>query len=120
VHEDIMQLKNNYDTPLGDQGILRLSSSFIQKLILARVYLKDSNVFIFDNPYISANRVEEQKFIDSIQQLKKNRIVLLTTSKLSYLEVADQIIYLKAGQVAAAGHPSQVLSGILEEYGVKK
>ena len=120
VHDDIMKLKNNYDTPLGDQSIIRLSSSFIQKLILARVYLKKAKIFIFDNPYISENRVEEQKFIDTLHHLKKNNIVVIITSKLSYLEIADQIIYLKSGQIAAAGHPSQVLSGILEEYGVRK
>ncbi len=120
VHEDIMQLKNNYDTPLGDQGISRLSSSFIQKLILARVYLKNSQTVIFDNPYISTNPIEEQKFIDTLQHIKKNRIILLSTSKMSYLEIADQIIYLKSGQVVAQGHPSQILSAVLDEYGVKK
>lgn len=119
IHEDIMKLTHNYDTPLGDQSILRLSSSFIHRLILARAYLKNSQTFIFDNPSLSVDRIEEKNFLNTIQAIKKNRIILLATSKISYLEIADQIIYLKSGQVAAIGHPSQILSGILEEYGVK-
>lgn len=120
IHEDIMQLKNNYDTSLGDQSILKLSSSFTQKLVLARAYLKDAKTFIFDNPCLLVDRVEEQKFLDALQYLKRNRIILITTSKLSLLEIADHIIYLKSGQIVAAGHPSQILSGILQEYGVTK
>jgi ATP-binding cassette, subfamily C, bacterial LapB len=119
VHDDILQLKFGYDTHLGDQSILRLSSSFIQKLVLARVYLKNSKILIFDNPCLLVDRIEEQKFLNTLQQLKKDKIILLATSKMAHLEIADQIIYLKSGQIVAAGHPSQVLSGILAEYGLK-
>lgn len=119
-HEDIVKLKNGYDTPLGDQGMLRLSSSFVQKLALARAYLKDAKALIFDNPCLLVDRLQEQKFLDALQYLKQNKIILITTSKISLLEIADHIIYLKSGQIVAAGHPSQILSGILQEYGVTK
>lgn len=119
VHEDIMQLKDNYDTHLGDQSSIKLSTHFKQKLILARAYLKNSQTLILDNPYPCAGYIEEQKFIHTLKELKKNAAILVITSKISLLEEADQIIYLKAMQVALQGRPDQVLPAILEEYGMK-
>lgn len=119
VHEDIMQFKNNYDTHLGDQGELKLSPNFRQKLILARAYLANANTLILDEPYLCSNYQEEQQFLNVLQQLKKNRGILIVTSKISLLEAADQIIYLKGMQVGLQGNPQQVLPAIFEEYGIK-
>lgn len=119
VHEDIMQLKNNYDTHLGDQSEIKLSPHFRQKLILARAYLKNSQTLILDNPYPCAGYLEEQKFVHTLKELKKNTAILLITSKISLLEAADQIMYLKTMQVALQGSPEQVLPAILEEYGIR-
>ncbi len=119
VHSDIMQLKNNYDTHLGDQSEFALSPSFKQRLILARAYLKNSETFIFDNPYPCVSYTEEQKFVNTLKELKKTKAILLITSKISLLEAADQVIYLKAMQVALQGNPLQVMPAILEEYGIK-
>jgi len=119
VHSDIMQLKNNYDTHLGDQSEFALSPSFKQRLILARAYLKNSETFIFDNPYPCVSYIEEQKFVNTLKELKKTKAILLITSKISLLEAADQVIYLKAMQAALQGNPLQVMPAILEEYGIK-
>lgn len=119
VHEDVMQLKNNYDTHLGDQGELKLSANFRQKLILARAYLSNAKTLIFDAPYLCCDYQEEHKFLSALKQLKQERAIVLVTSKISLLEAADQIIHLKSMQVVFQGKPDQVLPAILEEYAIK-
>lgn len=109
VHEKIMSMPDQYDTRMGDHMSSKFSASFLQKITLARTYLKRSPIMLFDEPANSFDRQTEEIFLQVIDYLRSQSTIVWVTHRPSHLKLADKILYMEEGQVALFGEAEKVL-----------
>ncbi len=102
AHEFIQALPQGYDTIIGEQGA-RLSGGQIQRLSLARAFLKDAPLLILDEATSNLDPEQEELIIEATQRLMQGRTVLIIAHRLNTVRAANQIIVLNEGLVTAVG-----------------
>jgi ATP-binding cassette subfamily B protein len=90
IHEEIMQLKNGYDTLLKEQG-KSLSGGQMQRLSLARAIYSDCPIMLLDEVTSSLHPSLEQKVIQSLKTLKDKTIIIVTHRK-EVLDICDRVV----------------------------
>lgn len=112
VYDEIQALPQKFWTRVGDQKATSLPSSMIQKLSLARAYLKPSKIMLFDEPANTLDWEGDQAFMKVINALRGKRTIFIVTHRPSHIKMADQILFFDQGYLRLAGPPSQILSKI--------
>jgi energy-coupling factor transport system ATP-binding protein len=88
----------------------RLSSGMMQKVAIASVRVLSPEIYIFDEPSANLDGEESSQLADILRELKQQgRTILIAEHRLSYLmEIADRILYLEHGHIAAAYTPAEL------------
>ncbi|APC91920.1 MULTISPECIES: heme ABC transporter permease/ATP-binding protein CydD [Francisella] len=115
LKEFIESLNNGLATEIGEQNI-GLSGGQAQRLALARAYLKPHNFLILDEPTASLDKNSEEKIIESLKANWHNKIVIMLTHKLSFLEYVDRIIVLADGKIIEIGTFKELISTQNSEF----
>ena len=90
----IRSRKDGYDTETG-AIVQSVSNGQMQRLGLARAFLRDSEVFLLDEPTAALNTESETKILKTISDLKQEgKCILLITHKESTMHAADRIVEL--------------------------
>jgi len=95
-------LPNGFNTPLGEDGA-GLSGGEIQRIALARAFLRDAPLVILDEPTASLDAVSEAAIVEAIEVLGRGRTVLSIAHRLHTVRRADRIVMLDRGRVVASG-----------------
>ncbi len=102
IHNFCMHLSDGYDTQIGEHGLL-LSGGERQRLAIAQMLLKGSPIMIYDEPTANLDVLTEQKILQTIWELAKNKTTVLITHRLVGLENADRILVFKKGEIVERG-----------------
>lgn len=102
AHEFISALPCGYDTPVGEDGT-GLSGGEIQRIALARAFLRDAPLVVLDEPTASLDMASEAAVGEAIERLARGRTVVTVAHRLHTIRKADCIVMLEAGQVVAQG-----------------
>ncbi len=100
--EFINKLPQGYDTEIGERGT-RLSAGQVQRLAIARAFLKDAPLLILDEPTSSLDPQSETLIRRALQGLVRNRTVLVIAHRYNTIANAQQIVVLEYGQIAEVG-----------------
>ncbi|MGH8427602.1 MAG: thiol reductant ABC exporter subunit CydD [Gammaproteobacteria bacterium] len=100
--EFISALPRGYDTPLGEDGG-GLSGGEIQRIALARAFLRDVPLVVLDEPTASLDMASEAAVTAAIESLAKRRTLITVAHRLHTVRRADRIVMLDAGRVVAEG-----------------
>lgn len=104
----IQELPDGYNTRTGESGEL-LSGGEQQRLNIARAILKDAPIVILDEATAFSDANNEAEIQKSLNQLLKDKTVIIIAHRLESIRHADHIIVLDQGKVAAQGKHEQLL-----------
>jgi len=108
VHEFILTLPHGYDTVIGERGA-RLSGGQVQRLSLARAFLKNAPILLLDEATSTLDGESEEQVFRSIDRVMKDRIVLVIAHRLNTIKNADRIIVVQDGRILASGTHQSLL-----------
>lgn len=101
-HEFIKKLPQGYDTLIGEGGIY-LSGGEEQRVSVARAILKNAPILILDEATAYADPENEFQMQLALQELIKNKTVLIIAHRLITIKNANKILVIKSGQIENAG-----------------
>ena len=106
--EFIDKLPENYDTNIGDKGVL-LSGGQRQRIAIARALLKDAPILILDEATSSLDSESEYHIQAALDELRKQRTTFVIAHRLSTIESADKIYVMDHGKVVEQGSHAELV-----------
>jgi ATP-binding cassette subfamily B protein/subfamily B ATP-binding cassette protein MsbA len=108
IHAWIQALPRGYDTRVGEAAKM-VSGGEGQRIALARAILRDPSIFILDEYSSQIDAESEAKIQIALKDFMKNRTSIVITHRLNTLEIADRIVVLDSGRIAAVGMHAELL-----------
>lgn len=108
MHSFIESLEDKYDTIVGERGI-KLSGGQRQRIALARIFLRDSKIVIFDEATSSLDNNTEFKIQQNIHKYFDKQTIICIAHRLSTLKDMDYIIVIDNGIIIDSGSPEIII-----------
>lgn len=105
----IRKLPNQYDTELGE-NMDEWSGGQYQRLNLARAFLQEADLYLFDEPTASLDGYNEKVIIDSIKKLRDlKKTIFLVSHRPNLLKDCSYILFLHKGKITGQGTHSELI-----------
>jgi ABC-type multidrug transport system fused ATPase/permease subunit len=108
AHEFVEALPDRYDTVIGERGIT-LSGGQRQRVAIARALVVDPRILILDDATASVDAATESKIRTGLREAMRGRTTIIIAHRLSTIALADEIVVLEDGRVAARGDHDELL-----------
>ena len=107
--EFIEKLPQRYQTPLGRAGG-KLSVGQKQRLSLARALVRNARILILDEPTSALDPETETRFVATLKEVSRDRIVVIIAHRLSTVRTADEILFVDGGEIRERGTHAALLA----------
>ena len=109
AQEFIEELPDGYETVIGERGIT-LSGGQRQRLAIARALILNPRILILDDATASVDATTEARIRLGLRQAMKGRTTIIIAHRLSTIALADELVVLDRGRVAARGTHQELLA----------
>ncbi len=109
AHEFVEELPQGYDTVIGERGIT-LSGGQRQRLAIARALVIDPRILILDDATASVDATTESRIRAGLAEAMRGRTTIIIAHRLSTIALADEIVVLERGRIAARGTQAELLA----------
>lgn len=106
--EFIEQLSDRYDATIGEKGV-KLSGGQRQRIAIARLFLTNPSILIFDEATSSLDNASESLIQESMKNISKGRTTIVIAHRLSTIKNADRIIYLSDSGIEEDGTHDELM-----------
>jgi len=106
--EFISKLPNGYDTLVEENGN-NFSGGEKQRISIARAILKDAPIVILDEATSALDPENEKEILEAVDELTKNKTVIMIAHRMNTLKNADHIIAIENGNIVQDGTPQQLI-----------
>jgi ATP-binding cassette subfamily B protein len=108
-HDFIMALPNGYETLVGEGGA-SLSGGEKQRIAIARAIMKDSPIIILDEATANVDPENEKELTEAIENLTKEKTIIMIAHRLKTVRNADQIIVVDKGHIVQKGRHEELMN----------
>jgi subfamily B ATP-binding cassette protein MsbA len=108
AHEFVSRMPQGYDTVIGDRGV-RLSGGERQRLAIARALLRDPRILLLDEATSALDTESERLVQQALEELMRDRTVLVIAHRLSTVQHADRILVFEGGRIVQQGRHDELL-----------
>jgi ATP-binding cassette subfamily B protein len=108
IHDFIAELPDGYDTLVGERG-LTLSGGQRQRIAIARALIVDPRILVLDDATSSVDATTEGEIKRALGEVMRARTTFVIAHRLSTIALADEIVVLEDGRVAARGTHEELL-----------
>jgi len=117
AHDFITHFPEGYNAQIGQRGV-KLSGGQKQRLAIARVFLKNPPILIFDEATSNLDNESERFIQKSMEELSRSRTTIVIAHRLSTIINARRILVISNGQIAEDGNHKELLNknGIYAEF----
>ncbi len=109
VHDNIVSFEMGYETRVGERGIT-LSGGQKQRVSIARALIRKPELLIFDDCLSAVDLETEEKILDGLKEVMKDKTTIFIGNRISSLRTADTIMVLDNGEVAEMGNHEELLA----------
>jgi ABC-type multidrug transport system fused ATPase/permease subunit len=102
AHEFVAELPQGYDTVIGERGIT-LSGGQRQRIAIARAIVTNPRILILDDATASVDATTEARIRLGLREAMEGRTTLIIAHRLSTISLADEVVVLDHGRIAARG-----------------
>ncbi|MCL5946622.1 MAG: ATP-binding cassette domain-containing protein, partial [Chloroflexi bacterium] len=108
VDDFVHRLPKGYDTVVGPRGV-KLSGGERQRIALARVFLNEPVIILFDEATAALDTITEAAVVEAVAVLAATKTRIVVAHRLATVVAADRILVIDNGEVVEAGKPSDLL-----------
>jgi len=108
AHDFITEQERGYDALVGERGV-GLSGGQVQRIAIARAFLKNPPILIMDEPTSNLDAVSESLILEAIDRLAEGRTTFVVAHRLSLARSADLILVIDDGRLLEAGPHDELL-----------
>ncbi len=108
IHELINSLPNGYGTNMQETGG-RFSGGERQRIALARILLQNTPVVMMDEPTVGLDPITEQKLLETIFEVLKEKTIIWITHHLAGMDNMDRILFIDRGVISMQGTHRQLI-----------
>ena len=105
---EIGKFENGYDTILGERGVT-LSGGQAQRISIARSFIKDSEIYLFDDCFSSLDSDTEDRILKNLKNNFYNKTLIIISHRVSCVKHADNIIVLDNGKIIQSGSHNELV-----------
>ncbi|KAJ5294128.1 hypothetical protein N7508_008949 [Penicillium antarcticum] len=109
IHDKILTFVEGYNTTVGENGV-KLSGGELQRIAIARVFLKKSPVLLLDEATSAVDSETESEIQVALDRLRARRTTFIIAHRLSTIVGADRILVLHEGRVVESGSHQELVN----------
>ncbi len=109
AHDFILELPHGYATEIGERGF-SLSGGQRQRIAIARAILADPRVLILDDATSAVDPSKEHEIRDALTEVMRDRTTLVIAHRPATIALAERVILIDGGRVAADGTHAELLA----------
>lgn len=107
-------LPEGLDTRISGTASRSFSQGMLERLSLARAFVKKSSILLLDAPHRGLDAAGDIAMMTHLNALRGSTTVLLVTARPSHMRIADRVVVMNAGIVVASGKPEIMVPKIME------
>jgi ATP-binding cassette, subfamily B, bacterial len=107
AYDFVQKLPNGINSEIGERGV-KLSGGQKQRIQIARAIMKDSSILILDEATSSLDAQSEKEVQSGLENLMKNKLVIVIAHRFSTIQNVDKIVVLDQGKIVEYGAPGEL------------
>jgi ATP-binding cassette, subfamily B, multidrug efflux pump len=115
VYDNIVAFNDGFETMIGERGVM-LSGGQKQRISIARAILREPKILIFDDCLSAVDSEAEAEILGNLKTLMRSKSAVIVSHRISSIKDAQQILFLKDGEIIESGTHDELLNKKGEYY----